>query len=188
MVASIEALYIILGSPENDTRQNPLSLDKYCKPICSYERMQLGISINTRSMSIRLTQKKRIAMIKELSHWHKNRKSFTLLQVVILCDSLEFWADTSPWIRFFYHQLRSSVNKCLLNCSQMTKNKVDIKKLISEVAKLKYTEYHSLKEKMMTKTIAKETYKYQHKPYIDKSMRSELNIMKKICLILKSIV
>ena len=68
MAASIEALYIILGSPEIDTRQNHLSLDKYFESIFSYERIQLGISINTRSMSISLTQKKRIAMIKELSH------------------------------------------------------------------------------------------------------------------------
>ena len=72
-------------------------------------------------MMISLTEKKRIAMIKELSHWHKERQSFTLLQGVILCGSLEFWAVTSPWIRFIYHQLRSSVNNCLLNCSQITK-------------------------------------------------------------------
>ena len=99
---------------------------------------------------------------------------------MILCGSLEFWAVTSPWIRFIYHQLRSCVNKCLLNCSNITKNKSDIKKLISEVANSKDTEYHVLKEKMVIKTIAKETYKCQHKAYIDKSMRSEINIMKEI--------
>ena len=180
MAASIEALYIILGYPEIDKRQNPLSLDKYFESICSYNRTQLGININTRTMTISLTEKKRIAMIKELSHWHKERKSFTLLQGVILCGSLEFWAVTSPWIRFIYHQLRSCVNKCLLNCSNITKNKSDIKKLISEVANSKDTEYHVLKEKMVIKTIAKETYKCQHKAYIDKSMRSEINIMKEI--------
>ena len=90
------------------------------------------------------------------------------------------WAITSPWIRFIYHQLRSCVNKCLLNCSSITKNKSDIKKLITEVANSKDTEYHVLKEKMMIKTIAKEIYKCHHKAYIDKSMRSELNIMKNI--------
>ena len=29
MAASIEALYIVLGFPEETIRQNPLSLDKY---------------------------------------------------------------------------------------------------------------------------------------------------------------
>ena len=180
MAASIEALYMVLGYPDIEKRQNPLSLDKYFESVCSYTRIQLGISINTRTMMINLTEKKRIAMLDELSHWHKDRKSFTLLQGVILCGSLEFWAITSPWVRFIYHQLRSCVNKCLFNCSSITKNKSDIKKLITEVANSKDTEYHVLKEKMMIKTIAKETYKCRHKAYIDKSMRSELSIMKNI--------
>ena len=110
MAASIEALYMILGYPDIKKRQNPLSLDKYFESVCSYTRIQLGISVNTRTMMIYLTDKKRMAMLDELSHWHKDRKSFTLLQGVILCGSLEFWAITSPWIRFIYHQLRSCVN------------------------------------------------------------------------------
>ena len=68
-------------------------------------------------------------MLEELSHWHKKRKSFTLLQGAILCGSLEFWANTSPWVRFLYHQLRSSVNLSLCNCVQITKNRKDIKNL-----------------------------------------------------------
>ena len=64
MAASIEALYLILGYPETDKRQNPLSLDKYFESIWSYNSIQLGININTRSMTISLTEKNRIAMIK----------------------------------------------------------------------------------------------------------------------------
>ena len=119
MAASIEALYIILGFPEIEKRQNALSLDKFFESICSYERIQLGININTRKMSIGLTEKKRLAMLDELSHWHKKRRSFTLLQGVILCGSLEFWANTSTCIGLIYQQLRSAVNKFLLNCSKI---------------------------------------------------------------------
>ena len=119
-------------------------------------------------------------MLNELSHWQTQRKSFTLMQGVILCGSLEFWANTSPWIRFLYHQLRSSVNKCLTNCFEITKNKEDIKKLITNVTNTNNLDEHQLQDKMLQKTIAKETYKCQHKTYIDKLMRTELNIMKKI--------
>ena len=180
MAASIEALHIILGFPDIEKRQNPLSLDKYYESICSFDRIQLGININTRSMSIRLTEKKRLSMLDELSHWHKQRKSFTLLQGVILCGSLEFWANTSPWVRLLYHQLRSSVNECLLNCSSISKNKHEIKQLISELANTKDLNDYSLKDKMLQKLVAKETYKCQHKTYINKSMRSELDIMANI--------
>ena len=180
MAASIEALYTVLGYPETEKRQSPLSLDKYFDSVCSYERIQLGFQVNTRTMSIALTEKKRLSMLDELSHWHKQQKSFTLLQGVILCGSLEFWANTSPWIRFIYHQLRSSVNKCLTNCSKITKNKEEIKLLISNMANSKDEANYIMKDKILQKTIAKETYKCQHKTYIDKEMRTELIIMKNI--------
>ena len=177
MAASIEALYIILGFPDIEIRQDPLSLDKYFESICSFQRIQLGINVNTRRMSLSLTDTKRVSMLEELSHWHKKRKSFTLLQGVILCGSLEFWANTSSWVRFLYHQLRSSVNKCLLNCMQITKNKRDIKKTMTELANTKDLENHDLKEKFLLKKVAKDTYKCQHKAYIDKSMGDELKMM-----------
>ena len=64
MAASIEALYIILGFPEVEMRQDCLSLDKYFESICSYERVQLGININTRLMMISLTEKKEIINVR----------------------------------------------------------------------------------------------------------------------------
>ena len=177
MAASIEALYIILSFPDVIKRQDPLSLDKYFESTCSFKRTQIGIDINTRTMSIALSEKKRIAMLDELSHWHKKRKSFTLLQGVVLCGSLEFWATTSSWIRFIYDQLRSAVNKSLLNCSKITKSKKEIKALITDLAHTKNIDDHDLKEKHLRSKIARDTYKCEHKAFIDKEMRKELNIM-----------
>ena len=74
MAASVEALYIILGFPEEGKRQEPLRLDKYFESICSYKRTQLGIDINTRTMHISLTEKKKLSMLDELSHWYKKKK------------------------------------------------------------------------------------------------------------------
>ena len=57
------------------------------------------------------------------------------------------------------------------------KNKNEIKQLISELANTKDLNDYSMKDRMLQKLVAKETYKCQHKTYINKSMRSELNIM-----------
>ena len=151
MAASIESLYIILSHPEVDIRQDALSLDKYFESVCSHKRLQLGIDIDTRKMSICLTEKKRLSMLDELSSWHKKRKSFTLLQGVILCGSLEFWANTSSWVRFLYHQLRSAVNKCLTNSSKITKSKKEIKSLISDLENTKGLDDYALKEKFINR-------------------------------------
>ena len=96
LVASIEALYIIFGSPEENFRQNPLSLDKYYQSICSYQRIQLGKKINTRTMMIVITKEKLLKMVIEIKHWHSGKKSFTIMQGVILCGTLEHWVDTLP--------------------------------------------------------------------------------------------
>ena len=131
-------------------------------------------------MSISLTEKKRISMLDELSHWHKKRKGFNLLQGVILCGNLEFWTITSFRVRFIFLQLRSSVNQCLTNCSKITKNKKEIKNLISELANTKDIDNHDLKERFLQSKIAKETYKCQDKVFISKSMKYELHMMIKI--------
>ena len=74
MAASIEALYNIFGFPVVQIRQDPLSLDKYFESVCSFERVQLDINLNTRKMSLSLTEQKRLSMLEELSHWHKRGK------------------------------------------------------------------------------------------------------------------
>ena len=63
MASSIEALYIILGFPDVEIRQDPLSLDKYFESTCSFQRVQLGINLNTRKMTLSLTDNKRLYML-----------------------------------------------------------------------------------------------------------------------------
>ena len=41
MVDSIEVLYIVLGFPDLERRQNALSFDKYFETTYSFERIQL---------------------------------------------------------------------------------------------------------------------------------------------------
>ena len=48
---------------------------------------------------------------------------------------------------------------------------------MTELANTKGFENHELNERFLLKKVAKETYKYQHKAYIDKSMGSELKMM-----------
>ena len=109
MTTSIEAFYLVLGLPDDLVRQNPLSLDKYFQSIASYQRIQLGKPVNTRTMSVGITDVQRQAMVAELTNLSKKFKGFTLLQGVTLCGNFEFWASTSPWARFLYLALRRSI-------------------------------------------------------------------------------
>ena len=180
MAASIEALYIILGFPNTEVRQNALSLDKYFDSVCSHERIQLGILINTRTLSVSLTEKRRLSMLDEMSHWHKKRKSFTLIQGVTLCGTLEFWANTSPWVRFLYLNLRSSVNRCITFCTKIAKNKKLIKELITVLSKYKNTDQFHIKERFVQSKLSREVYRCKEIVHISKAMKRELGYIKDV--------
>ena len=68
MTASIEVLYIVLGFLDLTARQDSLSLDKDFQSIYSYERIELRKLVNSRTMTISLTEPKRITVIQELTH------------------------------------------------------------------------------------------------------------------------
>ena len=58
MAASLEALFQILGFPDESKRRSPLSLDKFFQAHCSWRKEQLGLIIDTRSMTVTLPQQK----------------------------------------------------------------------------------------------------------------------------------
>ena len=180
MAASIEALYIVLGYPNDNIRIDALSLDKFFQSICSYERIQLGVSINTRTMTIGLSNLKRLSMIDELKHWHKGRRSFTLLQGVTLCGILEFWSSTSCWGRFLFLALRAAVTTAFRNASSITKDKRIIKVMISELART--PKPVDLRVRFLQRNIAREIYQCKAKAHVTKNMKIELKIIHEVLL------
>eukprot|EP00957_Ditylum_brightwellii_P164938 12558130-Ditylum_brightwellii.AAC.1 len=70
--------------PEPHRRRNAVCMEKFLATMCSYEKKQLGIRINTRDMVVGMMLMKLTAMTKELQHWHKKRKSFNIRQVATL--------------------------------------------------------------------------------------------------------
>ena len=65
-----------------------------------------------------------------MTHWHDQRRSFTLLQVVTLYDNLEDWTGTNPWSRFHFLVLCNYVTVILNKASDIAKNRNVIKLII----------------------------------------------------------
>eukprot|EP00957_Ditylum_brightwellii_P029308 2215534-Ditylum_brightwellii.AAC.1 len=84
MAASIEALFILMSYPEPHRRRIAICTEKLISSMCSYDKQQLGIRLNTRAMVVGMMLSKLAAMEKELLHWHKKRKSFNIRQVATL--------------------------------------------------------------------------------------------------------
>ena len=121
-------------------------------------------------MSVGITDVRRQAIVTELTNWPKKRKGFTLLQGITIYGNFELWASTSPWFRFLHLALRSSANNCLHACSKIAKNKCDIKIMIEIV--VQWNNSSDLQVRFFFSVISV--------TYINKTLRSELKIMKKI--------
>ena len=55
MAASVEALFSLLGYPNERERRSALSMNKFTSAKCSWRKEQIGILIDTRSMTILLS-------------------------------------------------------------------------------------------------------------------------------------
>eukprot|EP00957_Ditylum_brightwellii_P003196 243453-Ditylum_brightwellii.AAC.1 len=69
-----------MGFPEPHRRRIAVCMEKFIAAMCSYEKQQLGIRLNTRAMVVGMMLIKLAAIAKELQHWHKKRKSFNIRQ------------------------------------------------------------------------------------------------------------
>ena len=93
LAASVEALFILLGYPEEELRKRHLSMDKYYKSLCSYYRKELGYLIDTRKLAVSITEEKRKEILDILlDEWYFKRKSFTLKEAAAPLGLIVFLA------------------------------------------------------------------------------------------------
>jgi len=100
MVASAEALFLLLGQPDPTKHRSPLSMEKYYQAKCSFSKKQLSSQSNTRRMEVTFPPDKILKMQNILHKWHAKRKTYTIRQAAELAGSLEFFASMATWIRF----------------------------------------------------------------------------------------
>ena len=101
---------------------------------CSYEREQLGLIINTRSMMVYLPPAK-LNKIKTILNksWHSKRRMFKLLEGAQLLGLLEHAASVNPWGRFLLVGIRHSVNHAISKCRACQSNKVNLEQIIANI-------------------------------------------------------
>lgn len=122
IVASIEALFILLGFPDVKKCQLALSVDKVLKSACLYKRVQLGILIDTRSMTVSLPEDKRELMCSEIKCWHKGQKSTTLRELSILMGHIVHLSNICHQGMYLPTELQHSITIAL----HMNKNHISL--------------------------------------------------------------
>ena len=114
LACSAEDLFILLGHPEEHIRKSPLSMDKYYESPCSYCRKQLRYLINTRRLTVAITEEKREEILDILlNEWHSKRKSFTLREAASFFGLIAFLSICTAWGKYLYIALQHSMYKAL---------------------------------------------------------------------------
>ena len=100
--SSVLALWQILGFPSDDT-PDPLSRDKFCGKY-SHARKSIGHHIDSREMTVSLTEEKRDILIEVLTEWISVKKDFNLREISSVHGSLESATRFTAWARpLFFH-------------------------------------------------------------------------------------
>ena len=104
MAASIEALFRLLGRPAPQFRKATLCLKKIIKALCSYIKPKLGKLINTRIMTVSMTEEMIYHLTAELDHWNSRRKYLTIRQGSQLLGLLEHAATYVVWANILFYR------------------------------------------------------------------------------------
>ena len=180
MAASIEALYVILGDPDESIRRNALSLDKFFEAICSPIKVQLGLQFDTRAMTISLTDEQKDKMLKELKNWHSKRQSFTAIQAARLVGQLQHMASVTQWAKFLFTGLSHSVIVALTQNKEMLKKNSTSFLAFAEELREAERSNNARKVAYLTGKLAKMTWGKKTLSHINRTMKEELKVLSNI--------
>ena len=177
LAASIESLFQIMGEDMPSIRRSNLSMDKYYDIICSYLQIQLGVLINTRTMTVCMTPEKQKNLINELRSWHSARKSFVIREAGTLLGQLNNAAEICPWARLLFANIRHSLIVALRKNRASVYNNKKFSEFIADSESQNSDEFSLLRKKFALSKIAKAIWNSSAKCFITKPLRAELKLL-----------
>jgi hypothetical protein len=118
VASSILALYLILGFPKPGLR-DPLSRDKF-NPEYTHTRPSVGVTTNTRTMIVGITDIKRQQVVNELYKW-RSAQSFDLLEIATLHGILGALSRWCRWGRVHFFAIQNEIRRILRSKYNATK-------------------------------------------------------------------
>jgi len=81
LAAIIEAIFTVMGEPNEKLRQCPLALDKWRKLVVTEHQLALGLILHTRRLSVAITKEFQTDTLDLIcKHWHRGRKRLTAIE------------------------------------------------------------------------------------------------------------
>ncbi len=116
LAAMIEAIFVVMGEPNESVRQCPLAMDKWLELIIGPRRMVLGLIIDTNKMTVSIPAKYRWEVLQLLNTtWHSSWRRFKVSEAQKLTGKLARFAEGANWVFHLLSHLYSSIAYALSN-------------------------------------------------------------------------
>ena len=182
IAAAIEAIFVLLGSPDLKFREMALSFKKFKGMLVSSTRTQLGMTIDTRLMECSVPETYLIrvrTLLKE--HWHTNRKRFTVHEGAVLCGIIGYLAEVVPAIYHLLTHMFTSISAALdTNKRYLMASSHEFRETLREAHRKIVTEQDLKKVSFAQSKVAKKQHRTPVKHNILPTLREELNLLREI--------
>ena len=110
LAATIEAIFVTMGEPDNARRQCSLAMDKWRQLIVGPNQTFLGLEFNARRLTVAIPSiytKEALAILDRT--WHAKRQQFFAGDASKLVGKLARLAKGAPWVYFLISHLYGSI-------------------------------------------------------------------------------
>ena len=116
LAAMIEAIFVVMGEPNESVRQCPLAMDKWSELIVGPRQMVLGLIIDTDKMTVSIPAKYCREVLQLLNTtWHSSWQRFKVSEAQKLTGKLACLAEGANWVFHLLSHLYSSIAYALSN-------------------------------------------------------------------------
>jgi len=140
LAAVIEAIFAVMGEPDESVRQNHLAMNKWKETVISSQDIMLGILVNTRTLTVAVTVDYRrdvLALIKKT--WHSRRRTFTAQQAQELVGKLGRLSSGAHWVYHIMSHMYTSIAYALKkNRLYLEDASEEFRELLENIEKKKY--------------------------------------------------
>lgn len=175
IAAGVESIYILLGVSNLVVRQDPISWDKFLDMIIHYRTKILGLTIDTRLMTVGISPDYLEKVNKLLNTTWKNRKSFKVKEAEMLVGQLVHISGLALWLKHIMGHLITSLAAAIGSNKHTL---VSTCKKFRDLMKVSQEEENESKRTFAQSMTAKKVHNFHKLHFILPTMHEEMNIIK----------
>ena len=180
----VKAIFVVTGFPDNRLRQCAVAMDKWIGMKVSYSTTLLGLTFNTRTMTVGITEQYRIELLNLLNTtWHEKRKAFSVHELEILVGKCARLAEGANWVyHLMTHMYNSTAFALKKNDEFLGQNSRNFIEHIKKIKELRRNSRATREDiaviNFSIKKAAQQVHRCTNEYFIPKTMRREIEFLR----------